>query len=53
MGTNWPVLSGWGAGVKDEVNVLELNNQHVDVFTGWPSSRGATGRSRSLGFRAL
>lgn len=31
-------------GVKDEVNVLEPNNQHVDVFTGWPSSMGAAGR---------
>lgn len=30
-----------GVGVKDEVNVLEPNNQHVDVSTGWPSSTGA------------
>ena len=42
-----------GVGVKDEVNVLELNNQHVDVFTGWPSSMGAAEQSRSLGLRAL
>lgn len=42
-----------GVGVKDEVNVLEPNNQHVDVFTGWPSSTGAAGRSRSLGLREL
>lgn len=41
-----------GVGVRDEVNVLELNNQHVDVFTGWPSSTGAAGQSRSLGLRA-
>lgn len=27
-------------GAKDEVNVLEPNNQHVDVFSGWPSSYG-------------
>lgn len=40
-------------GVKDEVNVLEPNNQHVDVFTGWPSSMGAAGQGRSLGLRAL
>lgn len=44
---------GMGVGVKDEVNVLEPNNQHVDVFTGWPSSMGAAGQSRSLGLRAL
>lgn len=29
-----------GVGVKDEVNVLEPNNQHADVFTLWPSSMG-------------
>lgn len=39
-------------GAKDEVNVLEPNNQHVDVFTGWPSSMVAAGQSRSLGLRA-
>lgn len=42
-----------GVGVKDEVNVLEPNNQHVDVFTGWPSSMGAAGQCRLLGLRAL
>lgn len=42
-----------GVGVRDEVNVLEPNNQHVDVFTGWPSSMGAAGQIRSLGVRAL
>lgn len=36
-----------GGGAKDEVNVLEPNNQHADVFTGWPA-----GSSRSLGLRA-
>lgn len=40
-------------GAKDEVNVLEPNNQHVDVFTGWPNSMVAAGQSRSLGLRAL
>lgn len=25
-------------GLKGEVNVLEPNNQHVHVFSGWPSS---------------
>lgn len=40
MGTNRPVHRGWGLGVKDEINVLEPNNQHVDVFTGWPNSMG-------------
>lgn len=38
---------GWGQ--KDEGNVLEPNNQHVDVFTGWPSSRVVAGHSRSPG----
>lgn len=42
-----------GVGVKDEVNALEPNNQHVDVFTGWPSSVGAAGQGRSLGLRVL
>lgn len=42
-----------GVGIKDEVNVLEPNNQHVDVFTGWPSSMGAAGQSRLLGLRAM
>lgn len=51
MGTNWPVHRGWGWGQKDEGNVLEPNNQHVDVFTGWPSSRVAAGQSRSPGVR--
>lgn len=44
MGTNWPLCRGWGLGGKDEVNVLKPNNQHVDVFTGWPSSMGDAGR---------
>lgn len=42
-----------GVGAKDEVNVLEPNNHHVDVFTGWPSSMGAAEQIRSLGLRAL
>lgn len=42
---------GWGQGKKDEVNVLEPNNQHVDVFIGWPISTGAAGSSRSPGLR--
>lgn len=41
-----------GVGAKDEVNVLEPNNQHVDVFTGWPSSIVTAERSRSLGLIA-
>lgn len=41
-----------GVGVKAEVNVLQPNNQHVDIFTGWPSSMGAAGTSRSLALRA-
>ena len=40
-----------GGGGKDEVNVLESNNQHVDVFTGWPSYMGATGQRRLLGLK--
>lgn len=49
VGTNWPAHRGWGWGQKDEGNVLEPNNQHVDVFTGWPSSRVVAGQSRSPG----
>lgn len=47
------LTSAMGVGVKDEVNVLEPNNQHVDVFTGWPTSMGAAGQSRTLGLGAL
>lgn len=43
VGTKQPVCTGWGQGAQDEVNVLQPNNQHVDFFTGWPSS--ARGRS--------
>lgn len=39
-----PVCTGWGQGAQDEVNVLQPNNQHVDFFTGRPSS----GQSKSL-----
>lgn len=48
VGTKRP---GWGWGLKDEGNVLEPNNQHVDVFTSWPSSRVAVERSRFPGLR--
>lgn len=51
MGTKRPAHRGWGWGQKDEGNVLEPNNQHVDVFSGWPSSRVAAEQSRSPGLR--
>lgn len=40
-----------GGAKKMRGNVLEPNNQHVDVFTGWPSSRVAAEQSRSPGLR--
>lgn len=52
-GNKLAIAQGMGVGVKDEVNVLEPNNQHVDVFTGWPSSMGVIAQSRWLGLRAL
>lgn len=48
VGTNWPAHRG----LKGEINVLEPNNQHVHVFSGWPSSAGAAGQSRTMGVRA-
>lgn len=40
-----------GGAKKMRGNVLEPNNQHVDVFSGWPSSRVAAEQSRSPGLR--
>lgn len=40
-----------GGATKMRGIVLEPNNQHVDVFTGWPSSRVAAEQSRSPGLR--
>lgn len=42
-----------GGGAKDEVNVLEPNNQHVDVFTGWPSPMLAAGSQQVPGSQGL
>lgn len=52
-GNKLAIAQGMGVGVKDEVNVLEPNNQHVDVFTGWPSSMGVIAQSRWLGLSAV
>lgn len=38
-----------GGGVKAEVNVLQPNNQHVDVFTGWPSCIGGCSMEQVAG----
>lgn len=49
-------VQGMGVGVKHEVNVLEANNQHVEIFTEWPSSLelvGVTEQCRLLSVRAV
>lgn len=49
----WEPTGRMGVGIKDEVNIPEPNNQHFDVFTGWPSSMGAAEQSRLPGLGAL